>query len=160
MTFLLKNSNEGVLLTQTPVHDSRCCKRLFSCLIARGSPTNPNSSAWLQMLQTTFLLSISKRGLLPTQTPVHDSRLCKGTFSCPLARGNLTHPNSSAWLEMLQTTSFLPISWGKITQTQTQLHDSRYCKRILSCPLERGEFYQLKVLCMTLDVANKFYPSN
>ena len=174
MTFLLPITKRRVLPTQTPVHDSRCCKwcfsspvvsgdsyppktlvydsrcckrlffcplsrgeayplklqcmtrdvrndispfhyigaslthpitgaslqmlQRFSCSLARVSLTQPTSTAWLQMLQTTFFLPISQRGILPTQTPVHDSRCCKRLFACPLAKGGLTHPNSCAWL--------------------------------------------------------------
>ena len=128
--------------------------------ISKGDLTHPNSSAGIQILQTTSLLPISKEGVLPTQTPVHDSRCCKPLLPYPIARGesyppklqgttpdvanhlspvhwqggSLTHPNSSALLQMLQTTSLLLISKEGVLLTQTPVHDSRCCKPLLSCP--------------------------
>ena len=67
--FLLLIGKGGELTTQTLVHDSRCCKRRFSCPLAR---------------------------VLPTQLPEHDSRCCKRLFYCPQARGSPIHPNSTA----------------------------------------------------------------
>ena len=133
----------GVIPSQTRVCDSRCCKSLFSfnykgglshpkasawiqilqkpfsCPSSRGSLTNIISSGWLQMSQTTFLLSISKWGVLLTQTQVHGSRCCKRLFSCPSASGSLTQPNSSAWLQMMQMTLLLHISKRGVLPNQT-----------------------------------------
>ena len=84
------------------------------------------------MLQTSFFVPISKRGVLPNHTPVndpicfkrlfsfplargvlpnqtlvHDSRSCNGLF-LSLARESLTELNFSAWLQILQTFFWLP----------------------------------------------------
>ena len=151
-----------------------------------GSLTHPHSSALLQMLQTTILHPISKGGVLPTQTLVHDSKSYNRLFSCPLARGesyslklwcitlnvanyfspacqqggSLTHPNSNAWLQMLQTTFLRPISKGGVLSTQTLVHDSRCCKSRFTCPSASRESYSSKLQCMTLDVANHFTPAD
>ena len=55
---------------------------------------------------------IRKGDVLPTQTPLHDSRCCKPLLYCPLAREESYPYNSSAWFQMLQTTSLLTISKG------------------------------------------------
>ena len=137
------------------------------------------------MLQTNYLLPIVKGGVLHTQTPVHDSRCCKRPLSYPfgswksyppklhwmtldtandvspaqLPRGSFTHPNSSAWLYMLQMTFVLHTSKGGVLPTQTPLHYSRYCKRRFYYPLEREESYPPKLQIMTQDVASDFSPA-
>ena len=132
-TFLLLISKVGVIPSQTIVHDSRCCKSLFACpLQGEVFPTQRQvhdsrsckslspahhqmvvlPSGWLQMSQTTFLLSISKGKVLPTKTQVHNYRCCKWLYFWSSARGSLTNPNSSAWLQMLQMTFLQPISKG------------------------------------------------
>ena len=201
MTLLLVISKWGVLPTQTHVHDSRCCKRLFSSPSARGSLTYLNSSALLQMLQTTFLLPVSKGGVLPTQILVmtpnvsndlssahqqeeslttqsleHDSKCCKLFFSSPSARGSVTYLNSSALLQILQTTFLLPISKRRVKPiqilqstflrliskgkqvlpTQTLVHNSKCCKLFFSCPSARAESYPSNLKCMTTHVENDF----
>ena len=80
-SFFVPISKRGVLPNHTPVNDPICFKRLFSFPLARG--------------------------VLPNQTLVHDSRSCNGLF-LSLARGSLTEPNSSAWLQILQTFFWLP----------------------------------------------------
>ena len=41
--------------------------------LEEGSLTQPNFSVWLKMLQTPFLIPITKGGFLSSQTTVHDS---------------------------------------------------------------------------------------
>ena len=132
------------------------------------------------MLQTPFLLPTSMGGVLPTQTQVGDSRCCKRLFFWPIETGesyppklkcmrpdvendyspahyqggSLTHPNSSALLQMLQTTFLLPTSKRGLLLNQIQVHYPRCCKRVYFCPLEKGEFYPPKIQFTTLDVAN------
>ena len=115
----------------------------------RGNFTQQNSSIWLQMLQTSFLIPISKGRLLPNQTPVHDCKCCKCLFSFPFARveayptklhcntvnvtndfphslkqvGTVTQPNFSAWLQMLQTSFLIPISKEGVLPNQTTVHN-------------------------------------
>ena len=179
-SFHIPITKGGVLPNQTPVHASKCCKRHFSLLLAMGeyyptkiqcmpqnvanvyfrshwqggSLTQPKSSAWLQMLQRSFLIPIRKVGILPNQTPVYDYKCCKCPFSFPLARGesypnklqcitpnvtnvfshsrlqgwSLTQPNSSAWLQMFQTSFLIPISKDGVLPNQTPVHDSKCCK--------------------------------
>ena len=103
-------------------------------------------------------------------------------FLLPISKGGLTHPNSSAWLQMLQMTFFTPIRKKKVLFTQTFMHDS-ICKkwllsyssvressyptqskvhqskcwrRLFSCSLARVESYTTKLKCMTPNVPNKF----
>ena len=99
-----------------------------------GSLTQPNSSAWLQILKTSFLDAMINGRVLPNQTPVHDSRSCKRLYSFPLHGGVL--PN------------------------QTPVHDSICCKRLYSLSLARGESYPTKLKCITLNVANIFFCSH
>ena len=150
----------GVLPTQTQVHDSRCCKWLFSSPLARGSLTYLNSSALLQKLQTTFFLPISKRRVLPTQTQVHDCRCCKWLFSSSLARVSPIYLNSSTLLQMLQTIFLLTISNRGVLPNQTQVHDYRWCKWLYHCRSARRESYPTKLKCMTTDDANDFSPAH
>ena len=143
----------------------------FSCPSSRVSLTYLNSSALLQKLQTTFLLPISKGGVLPIQTLVHDSKCCN-YFLLPISKGgvklkcmtpdvsnelsptyllkhkcitpnvanyfspthqqggSLMNSNSSALLQMLETTFLLLISKVGVIPSQTIVHDSRCCKSL------------------------------
>ena len=76
----------GVLHTQTPVHDYRCCKPLVPCLFERGESDAPKLKCMTPDVANHFSRDHSKVGVLPTQTPVHDSRCCKQHLSYKLAR--------------------------------------------------------------------------
>ena len=147
----------GVLPTKTLVHDSRCYKRGFL------PPTN-------------------KGGVLQMQTQVHDSRFSKRLFSCPIAKGESYSPKlqcmtkdfckqlNSFTLESgesyplklkcmtpdVATTFLLPIRHGGVLPTQSQVHDSRCCKRHFSYPLKGGESYPPKLKSMTPGVASDY----
>ena len=54
--------------------------------------THQISGAGLKMMQTTFVTTIYKGGVLPTQAQVHKYRCCKRPFSCPLAKGESYQP--------------------------------------------------------------------
>ena len=136
-TFLLLISKGRVLPTQTEVHDSRCCKWLSSSPSERGSLTYFSSSALFQMWQTTFLLLISKRGVLNTQTLVHDFKCYKHLYSGSLDREGSFPLKLRYMTPKLQTIFLLPISKGRILPTQTQVHDYRCWKRLFSSPLVR-----------------------
>ena len=75
----------GVLLTQTTVHNSKCCKPFFSYPLSKGSLTHSNSSVLLKFLQMTLRIPISKEIVLPTQSLVHNSKCYKLLFSYPLS---------------------------------------------------------------------------
>ena len=132
-TILLPLTKGGVLTTQTLLHDSRCCKRLFSCPLVRRESHSSKLKCTTLDVANDFLLLIRKGGVLPTQTLVHDSRCCKRLFSCLLGRGSLT---------------------------QTQLHYYTCCKRLFTCPLSSGESYPPKFKCMTPEVANDYSPAH
>ena len=150
----------GALPTQTPVQDSRCFKSFISCPLARGESSHSKLQCISTDVANHFSPTINKRGVLPTQTPVHNSRCCKLLLSSPLIRGGRTHLNSSAWLQMFQTTSHLTISKGGVLLTQTPVHDFICCKPLFSSPLAIWESYTPKLKIMTPDVANNFYSAS
>ena len=145
-TFLLPISNGGVLPTENPVDDSKCCKQLFTCPLAMGSRTHLNSSALLQILQTTFHLPFSKGGVLPTQTPVHDSRCFQTTFLLLLSkRGVLATQTPVYYSRCCKRLFSYPLARGESYPTQTLVHDCRFYKRLFTCPLAKGKSYPPKL---------------
>ena len=150
----------GVLPTETPVHDSICCKPLFSCTLARGESYPPKFQCMTTDVETTSFLTISKRAVLTTQTPLHDSRCCKPLLPFPLAKGESYPTNYQCMTTDVETTSLLTNSKGGVLPTQTPVHYSLCCKPLLSLPLARGESYPPKLQCMIPDVANHFSPAH
>ena len=179
MLLLITNSKKGILPNQTLVHDSKCCKILFSLPLARGQSYRTNSSAWLHMLRNSFLLPISKEWILANFrwktadlsnvfsryhyqwriiTQPNSSTWIQTLQTSSLVPfrkgGRFAQPNSSAWLHIMLQTSFLVIiSKGIVLPNQTLVHDSISCKRIELLSLARGAYYKTKFQCMTLNIA-------
>ena len=130
-----------------------------------GSVTHLNSSAWLKILQTTFLLLIRKREVLPTQTQVHYFRCCKKLFSFPLLKGKLYPPKLFcmtsditndffsclfSWgksyipklnicLPMLQRTFLVHISKVVLLPIRREAHEMTCCKKTFLMPIRKEE---------------------
>ena len=111
---------------------SRCCKPLFSCTLARGESYPPKFQCMTTDVETTSFLTISKRAVLTTQTPLHDSRCCKPLLPCPLAKGESYPTNYQCMTTDVETTSLLTNSKGGVLPTQTPVHYSLCCKPLLS----------------------------
>ena len=138
--FLLAISKGEVLPTLTLVHDSRCCKQLFFCPLARGESYPPKLYCMTPDVANDFPLPISKGGDLPTQTLVHDSRCCNQLFSC----------NDTRFLSKTQLIM--------INQSNAGRFDPKvFVNCVFSCPLARGASYPPKIKCMTPDVASDFF---
>ena len=125
-TFLLPISKrECYPPTLRCMHDSRCCKQLFSCLLERGECYPP------------------------TLRCMHDSRCCKQLSSFPLARGSVTHPHSGACMTLDVANDF------------SKLHCvTPYVANHFFLPISKGESYRPKLQCMTPDVADDVSPAH
>ena len=161
-TFILPIRQAGVLPTVNQVYNPICCTLLFPCPLARGESYPPKLHCMIVDVNNDFSPDHWQWKVVPTQTKVHDSRCCKRPFSSPSVTedsnppklqcmtldvakdfspahwqgGSLTHPNSSASHEMLQTTFLLPIRKGRVC---------RCCKMVFFCLLAREESYLLKL---------------
>ena len=97
----------------------------------RGSCTQPNSSAWFQMFQTSFLIPITKGKVLSNKTAVLGSKCCKRLFSFPLEGRSFTQLIYSARLQTLQTFFLIPIR--RAFPNQIPVHDSKCLQHLESC---------------------------
>ena len=186
------------------MHDSKCCKRLFSfplesltklnssawlqsCKgllsfpIARGCLNQPSSIAWLQMLQSLFSFPLARGESYPTKFKCTTPNVANVFSHSHLKGGSLNQPNSGAWLQILQTSSLIPIRKGEsypskfqcmtldvanvflipirnggVLSSRTSVYDSKSCKRLFLFLLARGKSYTFKLQCMTLNVGNVF----
>ena len=129
MTFLLPTCNRGVLPTQTSVHYSRCCKRLFSCQLERGE-SYPLKLRCMTLDVADELSPASHRhgGDLETLTLVQDCRCCKRLFFCPLASRD-SYPPKLQCITLDVANKFLhPSSKGGVFPKPTLVHDCSCCK--------------------------------
>ena len=109
------------------------------------------------MLQTSFLIAISKGGVWPKQTPVLDFKCCKRDFSFPLTRG-VSYPNKlQCMTPRIANVISHSISKGVVLPNEFPLHHSKCCKCLFTFPLEGGGgCYPTKLICMTRNVTNVF----
>ena len=134
MSFHIPIRKGGVLPNQTQVRDSKC-SNVFSYSQYQGeSLTYPNSSARLQVQQTSFLIRISKGESYPTK------------LQCMTM--NVSNVFSHA------------ISKGEVLPTQSAVHDSKCYKRLFSFPLAREKYYLTELECENTNVANVFSNSH
>ena len=108
------------------------------------------------MLQTSFLIPIFKWEAYTIKLQCMIPNVRNVVSHSHYQGRSLTQPKSSARLQMLQTSSLLPISKVGVLPNQTPVQDSKRCKRLFSFPLTRGESYPTKLECMTQNVANTF----
>ena len=142
-TFLLPICKMGVFPTQTQEHDFRCWKSLFSCWLA-SAESYQTKLMYITLDYANYfcILSISKGGELLINIVVCDTKCCKRLFSFSLARRSLANKHSCACLSMLQTTYSFQLAI--VLLTLTQVHDSKYCKRLLFFPLANEVSYTPK----------------
>ena len=86
ITYTLPISKGGSL-----THPNSCAllqifKSLLSCPLVRGESYLPKLHCMTTDVANHFFLTISKGGVLLSQTPVNDYRCCKPLLSCPLAK--------------------------------------------------------------------------
>ena len=101
-TVLFTIRNLIVLLTQSQDNQSKCCKRLFQCLLEQGT-------------------------VLHTQAHVHDSKCCNRLFICQLVRG-MSYPGKLRRIIPDVAKTFLPpIGNGGVLPTflKTVVHNSK-----------------------------------
>ena len=140
-SFLIAISKGGVLPHHTPVHDSKCCKGLFSLPLEGRSLTQPISHALLRMLQTSFLIALSKGESYPNKLRCMTLSVVNVISHCHLQAGSLTQPKLQCMTPSVERSFLFAISKEGVLPKQTPMHDSKFCKRDLSLPLERGESY-------------------
>ena len=128
-SILIHISNGRVLPNQTPVHDSKCCKRLFTFPLQRGE-------------------------YYPTKLLCMPPNVANVISHYYWQWGSITQQKSSVCLKMLQTSIFVPIGKGGVLPNQSPVHDSKCCKGLFSFLLGKWESYPTKLLCMTINVAN------
>ena len=120
MSFPFPINKGRVLPKQTPMHDSKSCKILFSFLLTRGESYPNKLQCMTPNIAKSFLFPINKWRVLPKQIPVHASKCCKRLLSFPLARGE-SYPTKlqCMTLQMLETSLLIPIS--KMDSNPTKL---------------------------------------
>ena len=125
-----------------------------------ASPTQPNSSELLQILQTIFSCPSTRVESYPPKCQVHDSRCCKRLFSRSLVRGE-SNPLKLKCMTPDVSNNLSP-THHKVTilPTSTQVHYSKCFNLLFTFPSARGESYPPKFKCMIPDVANDFSPAH
>ena len=107
------------------MHVFRSWIRLFFFPLA--GITLPNFSAWLHLLQTSFLVPNILGKLKAKQSPEHYSKFFKQLSA--IRRGeSITQPSSSVWLKVQQAYYLVNIRKGGVLPNQTTVQNYKCCK--------------------------------